>query len=354
MTSRPSKPTQEEVDSLAAFIEAAEEFQHEPFCGPDEPLTLGHNGKNYFYKFGDRFHFRSALVSFRRIWLNDEASNFKRILNIICKYENEELCVQMWVPIIRQQHQQVENTPVDPQSDLKNKELVDLWLNAVFAHNNIAQKRQNPKRMDRIDFERYSNELNHADFEYSFRKAVRHFGSCYRNLLNCVAKQILVLWKEKHGLAPSFQIGLPFGRGTEEITEDGATITRKASTQFWNPESPEQKLNRLFSRREFQQLGNVLKRMDVTNLLDIINHTESYEDVLKKCGFQIELVAEIDRKKMFTDMVEDRVLEIIPCHSLPPPDFDSVIYFGKRIVTQQGAIDFFDRKFRHLKELLAQ
>ncbi|HXE43152.1 MAG TPA: hypothetical protein VN516_09015, partial [Candidatus Baltobacteraceae bacterium] len=261
MKSRPTKPTQDEVDSLAAFIEAAEEFKQEPFCGKDEPLTLGHNGKNYFYKFGDRFHFRSALVSFRRIWLNDEASNFKRILNIICKYESEELCVQMWIPMIRQQHQQIENAPVAPQNSLKNKELVDLWLNAVFAHNNIAQKRQNPKRMDRIDFERYSNELNHAHFEYSFRLAVRHFGLCYRNLLNCVAKQILILWKDKYGLTPSFQIGLPFGRGVEEITEGGVKITRKASTEFWNPESPEQKLERLLSRREFQQFGNILKQL---------------------------------------------------------------------------------------------
>ena len=354
MNSRPAKPTQEEVDSLAAFIEAAEEFQHEPFCGPDEPLTLGHDGENYFYKFGDRFHFRSALVSFRRIWLNDEASNFKRILNIICKFENEELCVQMWVPMIRQQHQQVENTPVDPQSDLKNKELVDLWLNAVFAHNNIAQKRQNPKRMDRIDFERYSKELTHAHFEYSFRMAVRQFGLCYRNLLNCVAKRILILWKEKHGLTPSFQIGLPFGRGVKEVASDGATITRKASTQYWNPESPKQKLERLLLRHEFQQFGNILRQIEKDNLFDVVNQAESYEGILKKCGFQIELVAKIDRQSAWDAMAREQVLAIIPCHTSTPPDFDSIVYVGKRMTTQQGAIDFFDKKLRRLKELLTQ
>jgi hypothetical protein len=208
--------------------------------------------------------------------------------------------------------------------------------------------------MDRIDFERYSNELNHAHFEYSFRMAVRHFGLCYRNLLNCVAKQIIVLWKEKHGLTPSFQIGLPFGRGTEEITEDGATITRKASTQFSNPESPEQKLSRFLSRHEFHQFGNILKQMDVPNLVEILNQAESYNDILKKCGFQIEVVDFVDRQKVWQDMASQQVLALTPCHSRTPPDFDSAIYVGKRIVTQQGAIDFFDKKFRHLKELLAQ
>jgi hypothetical protein len=45
MSSRPTKPTQDEVDSLAAFIEAAEELQQEPFFGPDEKLTLATMGK---------------------------------------------------------------------------------------------------------------------------------------------------------------------------------------------------------------------------------------------------------------------------------------------------------------------
>jgi hemin uptake protein HemP len=354
MSSRPTKPTKDDVDSLAAFIEAAEELQQEPFFGPDEKLTLGHNGKNYYCAFGDRFHFRSALVSFRRIWLNAEASNFYRVLKIINKYESEEWCVKMWVPMIRQQHQQTENAPVAHTSNFTTKQLVDLWLNAVFAHNNIAQKRRNPKHFDRVDFERYAKELEYAFFEYSFRMAVRHFGLCYRNLLKCVARPILDSWKEKYGLVPSFQIGAPFGYGMEEMTKDGVKITRIASTQYWNPESPEQKLNRFLSRHEFQRFGDVLKQMDVPNLVEILNQAESYQDILKKCGFQVELVDVVDRQKVHQDTVNHQVLALIPCHSMPPPDFDSVIYVGKRIVTQQGAIDFFEKKFRRLKELLAQ
>ena len=354
MSSRPIKPTQGEVDSLAAFIEAAEEMQQEPFFGPDEKLTLGHDGKNYFCSFGDRFHFRSALVSFRRIWLNDEASNFYRVLKIIDKYEHDEWCVTMWIPMIRQQHQQTEKAPVAHTSNFTTKQLVDLWLNTVFAHNNIIQKKRNPKFLDRIDFDRYAKELEYAFFEYSFRMAVRHFRMCYSNLLRCVARPILQLWKEKHGLTPSFQIGAPFGYAMEEMTKDGVKITRKASTQYWNPESPEQKLNRFLSRHEFQQFGNILKQMDVPNLVEILNQAESYEDILKKCGFQIELVNFVDRQKVRQDMANHQVSALIPCHSLPPPDFDSAIYFGKRIVTQQGAINFFEKKFRRLKELLAQ
>jgi hypothetical protein len=53
-------------------------------------------------------------------------------------------------------------------------------------------------------------------------------------------------------------------------------------------------------------------------------------------------------------MANHQVLALIPCHSFPPPDFDSAIYNGRRIVTQKGAIDFFEKKFRGLKKLLTQ
>lgn len=76
MSIRPTTPTPQEVDSLGAFIEAVEELEREPFFRPDDKLKIViQNGKTR-YEFGDRFHFRSALVSFRRVWLEGEASYF--------------------------------------------------------------------------------------------------------------------------------------------------------------------------------------------------------------------------------------------------------------------------------------
>jgi hypothetical protein len=353
MSDKPSKPTQHEVDSLAAFIEAAEELQEEPFFGPDEKRTLGHDGRQEYVSVGDRFHFRSALVSFRRIWLNDEASHFYRICNTIDKLCREELCVKFWMQTIRDQHRRTEEARTMRVDSLTNKELVDLWLNAVFAHNNIAQKRKQPKRFDRVDFERHAKDHGYVFFEYSFRDAVWQFGLCYLNLLRCIARPILADWKDKHGLSPSFEIGAPFGRGMEE-TKDGVRITRKASTQYWSLETPEQKLQRLLMRREFEQLGVILKQMHVPNLFDIVIQAACYGDCLIKCGFEIDVVAVIDRKKVRQEMSQLKALALIPCHRHPPPDFDSVVYIGKRIVTQQGAIDFFNGQFKKLKDLLSQ
>jgi hypothetical protein len=70
---RPTTPTPEEVDSLAAFIEAVEELEREPFFGPDDNLKIVSRGGMTRYEFGDRFHFRSALVSFRRHFFHPDA-----------------------------------------------------------------------------------------------------------------------------------------------------------------------------------------------------------------------------------------------------------------------------------------
>jgi hypothetical protein len=183
--------------------------------------------------------------------------------------------------------------------------------------------------------------------------AVRHFGLCYRNLLKCVAKPILELWKEKHGLSPSFKIGAPFGYAMEETTSGGVKITRKASSQYWNPETPEQKLGRFLSRHEFQRFADILRHMSAPNIVEILNQSGSYQDMLKRCGFQVDLVEAIDMQKMHQEMINHQVLAFIPCDSMPPPDFSSVIYFGNRIVTQKGAIEFFEKRFQSLKRLFA-
>src|SRR6266478_5990691 len=76
-------PTQTEVDKVASFVEAAEELAREPFFGPDEPRRKISIGDERLFEVGDRFHFRSPLISFRRIWLNDEPSNAYTVCKLL-------------------------------------------------------------------------------------------------------------------------------------------------------------------------------------------------------------------------------------------------------------------------------
>ena len=80
------QPTQDDVDSLASFVEAVGELDSEPFFSRDEPRKLSSSGDKFTYHLGDRFHFRSALITFRRIWMKGDAENFEHVCNVIWKF----------------------------------------------------------------------------------------------------------------------------------------------------------------------------------------------------------------------------------------------------------------------------
>src|SRR5438445_9988057 len=121
-------PDQHEANCMATFVEAVEELKHEPFFSEDDKSILRVQGAERTAIFGDRFHFRSALVTFRRVWLKEEASNFHYICNLIGRFEGFEF----WLEMVRDQHK----TSTEMRwgkVPLTSGEVVDLWLNAVFA-----------------------------------------------------------------------------------------------------------------------------------------------------------------------------------------------------------------------------
>jgi hypothetical protein len=78
-------PIQEEVDSIASYIEAVTELQTEPFFSRDEPRSIAGSGDKFTYRLGDRFHFRSALITFRRMGAGSP-ENFDHVCNLMWKY----------------------------------------------------------------------------------------------------------------------------------------------------------------------------------------------------------------------------------------------------------------------------
>jgi len=78
---------QEDVDAVASFVEAINELDLEPFFGKDEQFSFSgmpSAGPATFH-LGDRFHFRSALISFRRIWMATESSHWENVIRILTR-----------------------------------------------------------------------------------------------------------------------------------------------------------------------------------------------------------------------------------------------------------------------------
>lgn len=354
MDKKPTVPTQFEVNSLAAFIEAATELENEPFFSPDDQLKLvSHGGDKIIAVLGDRFHFRSALVSFRRIWLEKEASYFYDVLKLIRKYEGD-----LFIDWLRREHQRIEKSPYCSGAGLTAKQLVDLWLNAVFAHHNIRQKTKKSHWHDRVDFDRYAAKSSYAIFEFDFRKAVRDFGCCYRNALKLVARPAFNRWGKELGLKPEFKIGAPFGSGIEETTTEGDVIIRRPSTEFSGQETLEQKLIRLLARYEFSPLAAIFRSLQIPpqQLVTEILRSASYEDLLQRAGLKIQLEAESNLEKLHVSIMpgcegNGIIAELPHLETSTGKTFYTAIHEERRVLTHQPAIEFFNKKLQRLKSL---
>jgi hypothetical protein len=133
-------PSQLEIDLLAVFIETAEELRHEPFFDLYENTRYSTQDKKlYVIEFGDRFHFRSALIPFRRMWRKGEDSYYADILDLIVKYEPSAAGA---AASFRNRYEQLETDPaLSPHVSSPGKEVVDSWLYSVFVHTNLKRSR---------------------------------------------------------------------------------------------------------------------------------------------------------------------------------------------------------------------
>src|SRR3989304_1860470 len=91
-------PTQKQIDGLASFMEGWGELEREPFFGKDERLGSKTAAFSKAWFLGDRFHFRSALISFRRIWMSREPSSWKTIAILLQSPELPPAIAQMAKP----------------------------------------------------------------------------------------------------------------------------------------------------------------------------------------------------------------------------------------------------------------
>lgn len=246
-------------------------------------------GNNFTFIIGDRFHFRSALVTFRRIWMKDEPSNFHSCYNILWKYSIESRgLLESWYQGVKQASAEKVMFPSQGISgDLDNHKLIDLWMNAVFAHVSIGKFGDK-----RHQFDKCLATYGHAPMEYAFRLAVHHLGIHYRNMCDHGAEQFLKHWETQGNLKPSFQIGAPFGIKLKEITPDGHTLIRRGSTKFYNEEPIDRMFERVCSRNENRNIKSLLEQIDISasEKLKLVLWGENVEEILARANKELVVV----------------------------------------------------------------
>jgi hypothetical protein len=280
------RPTQDEVDSVASFAEAVAELEREPFFSPDDPRKLVSVGDKFTYHLGDRFHFRSALITFRRIWMKGDAENFEHVCNIIWKYTTPP--PNGFLQFIREEVREETNKLIEWPKPLgvTGRELIDLWLNAVFAHSGLSGGVKLRHRFDEL-----LNRFGNGPLEFSFRHLVWAIGIHYKNVVK-LAINLANVWREAFDMKPSFRPGSPFGTKRRERTHDGELILRESSSEYFSEETYEQRFSRILGRLEFGSLQSLLKNLQFTDreLVRFVVKHDSYAAIVNESAFELRVV----------------------------------------------------------------
>jgi len=283
-------PTQHEIDSLASFVEAIDELQNEPFFAKDEPRSASKSGKRYTFTLGDRCHFRSALITFRRIWMESDTENFFKVCKVVKRHD------QKLRAIIDTTQKYVQSTMKEEAGffvrlpGVTNEQHINLWLNAVFAHSGLKDK-NSPLRHN---FDELVKAHGLGIMEFAFRTAVFRLGIFYFQAAQLAIRPLHLIWQAK-GLLPSFNMGSAFGKARREKMEDGSVIIRQSASEHFTEETMEQRFIRILGRDGYNGLKAVIGRLSVSDKVKIrmaLKHT-SIRSLLEESGVALVVGTEV-------------------------------------------------------------
>jgi hypothetical protein len=278
--------TQEEVDSVAYFIEAATHLKQQNLFNEDEPHTvLKTQGSNPpVLETGSSSHLEAAIIPFRKIWMQEEPSNFYKIYNILYKSSASDFA-KNYIEHIRSKHQNLENSQINPfesWTNLKGHDIIKLYLYNKVSHSGADKSR----RFTRKDFENHQITIGKERFEFLFHTTFVSFSCCYFNLLQ-IAKRELVRYEKEFNLKPSFAISLPFGYDGE-ITDS----IQRASSLIPVDETPEQKVRRILRRSCFNNLRSILTYLKIydAEIYKLVSNVSSAQEFIDKLGYSVKQV----------------------------------------------------------------
>jgi len=286
MNEERTPPAQDDVDCVASYVEAITELQAEPFFASDEPRTISSQGDKHTYRIGNRFYFRSALITFRRIWMKGDAENFDHVCNVLTKFGTrlENINVQMARGLVRGE---MNGTVKFPRPlGITASKLIDLWLNSVFAHSGLRGREKS-----RHEFDEMVRKHGQGAMEFAFRHLVWIIGLQYAGLGE-IARSMLSEWQVQYALTPSFSLGSAFGTKHKERTKDGDLIVRQSSSQFFSEGTYEQQFSRVLGRHRFGNLKSALETLGFSTreLLKLVLKYEDYAEIVSQSIYDFRVV----------------------------------------------------------------
>lgn len=254
--------TQPEFNALAIFVAVAEELRREPFFSEDNHETLcAVEGSEPVAFFCHPAFLKSAVLPFRKLWLNSEPCAFNSIRDFVFKVYPDQSFANRYKVFFYDLYERELSEPVCGHTNLSVKDVIEIWLytHAVHAGPKNAASKKGSKKADRKlqEFDHWARTLGREQFEYQFRSHLHITGSRFAEFEKLLAGPLYHKLRYEIGMEPEFEAEAaltynPYPDPRFKITFDDP---------FWhlNKESLEETFDRLLARQLFQSLGRLFE-----------------------------------------------------------------------------------------------
>lgn len=271
-------PSQEEIDAVAHFVEAARELKDSPFFKQEYgslSLSMREDATRDEIKgnFPDQQIIQGAVVPLRRIWHKGEVCYHARVVNILRRYIPAYR--SLLTPILFTDERSMAGSfEWTRDCGLTPTQVIDLWLNTRYHH--VGRGR--PSLPSRDDFDRFNDSLGPVLFEFYFLQSLFEFGISLFNVLQFTERFLRIA--EEKGFSPSFK----------PVTTRDPRIQR--ATPGYTPPT-DSKYHRVWCLRRRSDYRGISYLLDIANLSDemvagLLNNCDSFVQFASEAGLSLE------------------------------------------------------------------
>jgi hypothetical protein len=248
---------QEDFDRIALFVAVASELRREPFLSEDnhDRLTmLDKSSDRPFAHFCHPAFLKSALLPFRKLWLDSEKCSFEKVRDLVFEHHHDQAAVAIYRPFLNDLYLRTLDQPADKEwARESTREILNMWIYTQGIHAGQREDRQgrtiNQRDPTPQQFDQWAHRIGREKFEYLFRVSLKVVGGIYVQFLDKFAAPMF--WKlNKDGMVPGFE-----ARGALEYNPYPDSVYRITFDDvFWHldKESMEETFDRLLERESYR------------------------------------------------------------------------------------------------------
>jgi hypothetical protein len=204
--------TQSEFDQLATFVAVADELSLEPFISQDNHDKLVQlkdaNGHPCFAGYFCRPVFlKSALLPFRKLWLESEPCEFKKIRDLVFRAHPDQNELSGYRPWFYEMYSAQLAQPAAPEwAKESRRDILNIWIYTQAMHAGKKETRKGPwGKFTLQDFDAWAERIGCEKFEFLFRSSLRTVAGTYVQFLRKIAQPFFVLLQRDYKMIPGFE-----------------------------------------------------------------------------------------------------------------------------------------------------